>query len=215
MASTKSENTSWGPDRLINRVRVDRAAVGLNLVNLIFKHKMLGWLEENAATLIAAAIALPIIRYIYWFLCEPLDMFRSFEEVGYSNVKGQRQRTKKDLINRMRRNRGLGRMPPPFPNGWYVIIESAHVSKEGERSKIPTFVSYFRVTCCSRIAVASGRREIHPSPGQALCGVQGPEFGEGLRDGRLLSPSRRQPRREPLDPSQGRLHRVPLPQVEV
>ena len=98
---------------------------------------MFGSWEESAATLIVAAIALPIIRYVYWFLCEPLDMFRSFEEVGYSNVKGQRQRTKKDLINRMRRNRGLGRMPPPFPNGWYVIIESAHVSKEGERSKIP------------------------------------------------------------------------------
>ena len=89
---------------------------------------MFGSWEESAATLIAAAIALPIIRFIYWFLCEPLDMFRSFEEVGYSNVKGQRMRTKKDLINRMRRNRHLGRMPPPFPNGWYVLVESAQVS---------------------------------------------------------------------------------------
>ena len=86
--------------------------------------------EESVATLIATAIALPISYFVYWFLCVPLDMYRSFEEVGYSNVKGQRMRTKKDLINRMRRNRHLGRMPPPFPNGWYVLAESAQVSKE-------------------------------------------------------------------------------------
>jgi len=88
---------------------------------------MFGTWEESVTTLIAAAIALPIIRWLYWFLCEPLDMFRSFEEVGYSNVKGQRMRSKKDIINRMRKNRNLGRMPPPFPNGWYVLVESAQL----------------------------------------------------------------------------------------
>merc|ERR1712117_309666 len=103
---------------------------GRGIVDSIFnspRNKMFGTWEESVTTLIAAAIALPIIRWLYWFLCEPLDMFRSFEEVGYSNVKGQRMRSKKDIINRMRKNRNLGRMPPPFPNGWYVLVESAQL----------------------------------------------------------------------------------------
>ena len=105
---------------------------GRDIVDSIFnslRSKMFGTWEESVTTLIAAAIALPIIRWLYWFLCEPLDMFRSFEEVGYSNVKGQRMRSKKDIINRMRKNRNLGRMPPPFPNGWYVLVESAQVRR--------------------------------------------------------------------------------------
>ena len=83
---------------------------------------------ESVVTLTAVAIALPVIRFIYWILFEPMDMFRSYEEVGFSNIEGNRQRTKKDLINRIRRSRKLGKIPPPFPNGWYVLVESQHVS---------------------------------------------------------------------------------------
>ena len=100
---------------------------------------MFGSWAESVVTLTAVAIALPVMRFIYWILFEPLDMFRSFEEVGHSNIEGKRQRTKKDLINRLRRNRKLGGIPPPFPNGWYVLVESYHVSgRNGSDNNFPS-----------------------------------------------------------------------------
>ena len=44
------------------------------------------WID-GTVTLITAAIALPIIRYLYWILFQPLDLRRSYADVGYSNVK--------------------------------------------------------------------------------------------------------------------------------
>ena len=44
------------------------------------------WID-GTVTLITAAIALPMIRYLYWILFQPLDLRRSYADVGYSNVK--------------------------------------------------------------------------------------------------------------------------------
>jgi hypothetical protein len=83
---------------------------------------------DIAMTVVATAIALPILRFLYWLCFEPVDMFRSMDDVGYSNIKGNSSISKRALINRMRRNRKTGRIPPPFPNGWYVLQEGRSVS---------------------------------------------------------------------------------------
>ncbi len=33
----------------------------------------------------------------------------------------------------MRRRRKLGKLPPPFPNGWFAILESCELKKEAVR----------------------------------------------------------------------------------
>jgi cholesterol 7-dehydrogenase len=36
---------------------------------------------------------------------------------------------RKQLINELRKRRKIGETPPPYPNGWFIIIESKEVGK--------------------------------------------------------------------------------------
>jgi hypothetical protein len=84
---------------------------------------------DIAKMVVATGIALPILRLLYWLWFETIDTFHSMDDVGYSHVKGNSKVSKQAIINRMRRNRKTGNMPPPFPNGWYVILEGRSASE--------------------------------------------------------------------------------------
>lgn len=80
---------------------------------------------EALATAAAAVLLLPCVAALYWLWFVPLDRVRRVGEVGFAHVvKGGGRR---EAINRMRKGRKTGAIPPPFPNGWFVIAESREV----------------------------------------------------------------------------------------
>lgn len=67
---------------------------------------------------------------------------QDLSDVGYGylgNGKG-----KKELVREVRRRRRLGNMPPVFPNGWFMVLESdqlppgqvRHVAAFGKSSSV-------------------------------------------------------------------------------
>lgn len=76
------------------------------------------------------------ITLYYWVFHVPIDWKRCLEDVSYDLALGRdrnlKSKQKRDTINRMRRLRkiGINELPPPYPNGWYCIVESSAVKKE-------------------------------------------------------------------------------------
>lgn len=61
-----------------------------------------------------------------WFM--PMNRVRTEEDnVGFAHISGKH---KKNIINRLRKARKNGKIPPPFPNGWYAVVESRDVSRK-------------------------------------------------------------------------------------
>ena len=61
-----------------------------------------------------------------------MDRIRTLEDdVGFAHVSGTGKR-KKEAINRLRKSRKQGKIPYPFPNGWYALAESREVSYVNE-----------------------------------------------------------------------------------
>ena len=80
------------------------------------------WLVMAAAT-----AAVSYSTYYLWFM--PMNRVRSVLDRGYSHLgrdhSGER---KKMWANRQRRAKKVGAVPPAFPNGWFVVVESRNVS---------------------------------------------------------------------------------------
>ena len=58
-----------------------------------------------------------------WIL--PMNRVRTLDDdVGFAHITGKQ---KKGIINRLRKTRKTGKIPPPYPNGWYALAESREV----------------------------------------------------------------------------------------
>ena len=82
---------------------------------------------------ITSAEGLLVIQYgfyallgyvLYKLFFVPMDRIRRVTDVGYSYIHGPGRST---VIKRLQRNRRLGKCPPAFPNGWFVVAESREV----------------------------------------------------------------------------------------
>jgi len=66
---------------------------------------------------------------------QPFHRFVDLTEIGFDQITGSEsyktEHRKRDAINRINRSRIPGRLPPAFPNGWFVILESTDLSKTG------------------------------------------------------------------------------------
>merc|ERR1719483_330185 len=78
--------------------------------------------EVSFHNLIVGSLILIFVYFSYWLWICPMDRIRGVEDVGYRHLGSGR--LKAEAINRARRLKELGNMPPPFPNGWFVLIES-------------------------------------------------------------------------------------------
>ena len=69
-----------------------------------------------------------IFVWLAYGLCvKPLNRIRLLEDnVGFAHVKGK-ARKKAAEIQRLRKMRQKGCIPPSFPNGWYALAESNEV----------------------------------------------------------------------------------------
>ncbi|XP_028664572.1 cholesterol 7-desaturase nvd [Erpetoichthys calabaricus] len=74
------------------------------------------------------ALALVAARWFHAFLCAPLEVLRSPDDVGYIVEAG---RTRAQAANEARRRRKTGDLPPVYPNGWYRVTDS-HLLAKGE-----------------------------------------------------------------------------------
>lgn len=68
-----------------------------------------------------------VVWLVRW-LNSPYDYLKDLTDIGYAQVQGLKpNRTSRTIeVERIRRTRQPGRKaPPPFPNGWYMVSESA------------------------------------------------------------------------------------------
>ena len=74
-------------------------------------------------------IALLLLYGVIWVFILPMNRVRLLcDNVGFSHLSGTAK--KREIINRLRKTRFQGKIPPAFPNGWYAIAESREVFKE-------------------------------------------------------------------------------------
>ncbi|XP_075147149.1 cholesterol 7-desaturase nvd isoform X2 [Haematobia irritans] len=78
---------------------------------------------------------------LYWLFCVPCNWKKNLDDVGYDIALQAATRVnslkKRDAINRIRKLRqvGINELPPPYPNGWYCILESSDL-KLGEAKHV-------------------------------------------------------------------------------
>lgn len=62
--------------------------------------------------------------YLYLLFFVPMNRIRKVSDVGYKHLDTEGRAT---TIKRLQKNRRMGKCPPPFPNGWFVVAESRDV----------------------------------------------------------------------------------------
>ncbi|XP_034661361.1 cholesterol 7-desaturase isoform X2 [Drosophila subobscura] len=84
-------------------------------------------------TILYVCMVVLVTLWIYWLFCVPFVWIKYLDDVSYSKVSKRedfcRNNNKRDAINRIRKAKknSSNEMPPPFPNGWYAILESSKV----------------------------------------------------------------------------------------
>ena len=77
--------------------------------------------------LIITIVVLGVSRMCRYLFILPMNRIRTLnDDIGFKHINGK---LKKAAINRLRKSRKVGKIPPPYPNGWYVLAESTEVSK--------------------------------------------------------------------------------------
>ncbi|XP_050084957.1 cholesterol 7-desaturase nvd [Anopheles aquasalis] len=80
---------------------------------------------------VTSALLLLVLGYAFYRLYYQAFVWkRDLTDIGYNHVldaagNGRNDRRRVDCVNRARRLRKIGdRMPPPYPNGWFAVLES-------------------------------------------------------------------------------------------
>lgn len=72
-----------------------------------------------------------LLVLLLWVCSRPLVVRRGPGQVGYLPVPGL---SRKQAARRARRYRRPGALPPPYPNGWYRLLDSAQLPRGAVRS---------------------------------------------------------------------------------
>ncbi|KAJ4449081.1 hypothetical protein ANN_00476 [Periplaneta americana] len=72
-----------------------------------------------------------VLGVLYYYLVLPMNYVKNLSEVGYGHLldggvglaqlKGK---TKREMVREVRRMRKIGNLPPVYPNGWFMLLES-------------------------------------------------------------------------------------------
>lgn len=85
-----------------------------------------GWWQLLVEWAPGTAVAVLTASFVYW-LYQPYEYVKDLTDIGYWHIRGVKptQRSQAVEVERRRRTRHAGnRLPPPFPNGWYYVIDS-------------------------------------------------------------------------------------------
>ena len=75
------------------------------------------------------SILLLLLYVVIWIWILPMNRVRLLcDNVGFAHLSGTAK--KREIINRLRKTRFQGKIPPAFPNGWYALAESREVFNE-------------------------------------------------------------------------------------
>lgn len=75
--------------------------------------------------LIITIVVLGVSRMCRYLFILPMNRIRTLnDDIGFKHINGK---LKKAAINRLRKSRKVGKIPPPYPNGWYVLAESTEI----------------------------------------------------------------------------------------
>ena len=88
--------------------------------------------------LLASIIAISYLYYV--IMMKPLNRVRRLGDVGYIPEMGHKM---KEMANIVRKRRQAGDVPPVYPNGWFVIMESRDI-KVGE-SKAISYLGEYKI----------------------------------------------------------------------
>lgn len=71
-----------------------------------------------------------LLYLVIWIFILPMNRVRLLcDNVGFAHLNGTAK--KREIINRLRKTRFQGKIPPAFPNGWYALAESRELPKGG------------------------------------------------------------------------------------
>ena len=73
---------------------------------------------------LALVSAVVLVNLYLWLV--PMDRVRTHDDVGFAHL-NLPPKLKRQRINQLKRSKKLGKPPPPYPNGWYVLAESRQV----------------------------------------------------------------------------------------
>ncbi|XP_017874530.1 PREDICTED: cholesterol 7-desaturase [Drosophila arizonae] len=93
-------------------------------------------------TIIVIASLIFLCGFLYWLAFVPLSWIKDIDQTG----RGIKSNGKRAAINRLRKSRTIGvkELPPPYPNGWYGILESSNLSP-GESTHVSCLGEQFAV----------------------------------------------------------------------
>ncbi|XP_035779182.1 cholesterol 7-desaturase-like [Anopheles albimanus] len=90
---------------------------------------------------VTGALLLLALSYtLYRFYYQAIVWKRDLTDIGYNHVLdaagiGRNDRRRVDCVNRARRLRKIGdRIPPPYPNGWFAVLESEELGPGATRA---------------------------------------------------------------------------------
>ena len=72
-----------------------------------------------------ACVCIITTYYLYKLLWAPLNRIRRLGDSGY--IPGENM-SRRDIVNRVRKARVIGDVPPVYPNGWFAVLESRDLS---------------------------------------------------------------------------------------
>ena len=82
---------------------------------------------DAASTYLGIGVGCVALYYLYQLLFAPMDRVRYLGDLGY--VPEGKGLTQKDMANIVRKRRKVGDIPPPYPNGWFSVLESRDLKK--------------------------------------------------------------------------------------
>lgn len=81
---------------------------------------------NSASTYLGLGVGSVVLYYLYQLLCVPMNRVRMLGDLGYIP---EGTLTQKDMANLVRKRRKVGNIPPPFPNGWFSVLESRDLKR--------------------------------------------------------------------------------------
>jgi len=95
---------------------------GLQMMKEQMQNFMVEELTRLVLNCLTISVSIFLLYALHWLFFVPLNRVRKLEDVGWRHLPAGRMRA--EQVNRARRLRKVGKPPPPFPNGWFVLCES-------------------------------------------------------------------------------------------
>ncbi|PSN31862.1 Cholesterol 7-desaturase [Blattella germanica] len=138
-SSSDMHHKAWWPGHILDQ---HLPPCLLNLADMVVTSH-----TYTSLTSTEAFVILLLLAVVYYYLILPMNYVRDLSEVGYGHLMdsalslAQRKgKKKRDLVRDVRKMRKIGNLPPVYPNGWFMLLESddlspgqvKHVSALGE-----------------------------------------------------------------------------------